>query len=36
MADLIKHPTLDLGSGHGLWVMRLSPMLGSGLSVESA
>ena len=36
MAQVIKHPTLDFGSGHDLRVMRSSPTLGSVFSVESA
>ena len=36
MAQLVKHPTFDFGSGHDLRVMRRSPMLGSMLSGESA
>ena len=34
VAPLVKCPTLDFGSGHDLRVVRLSPMLGSMLSVE--
>ena len=29
MAQLVKHPTVDLGSDHVLTVMRLSPQSGS-------
>ena len=36
MAQFVKHPTLDFGSGHDLTVARLSPASGSMLSVESA
>ena len=36
VAQSIKHLTLDLGSGHDLTVVRLSPMFGSTLSVEPA
>ena len=28
MAQSVKRPTLDLGSGHNLTVVRLSPVLG--------
>ena len=35
-AQLVKHTTLDFGSGHDLTVMRTSPVLGSVLSWESA
>ena len=36
MAQSVKCPTLDFGSGHDLMVLRLSPALGSALSVEPA
>ena len=29
VAQWVKHPTLEFGSGHDLRVMRLSPPLGS-------
>ena len=32
VAQLVKRPTLDFGSGHDLRVMRLSPTLSSMLS----
>ena len=32
VAELVKHLTLDFGSGRDLMVMRLSPALGSVLS----
>ena len=35
-AQCVKHPSLDFGSGHDPRVVRLSPMLGSVLGVESA
>ena len=35
MAQLVKHQTLDFGSGHNLQVMRLSLASGSVLSRES-
>ena len=34
MAQSIKHPTLDFGSGSDLRVVRPSPTLGSVLGVE--
>lgn len=34
MAQLVKHPSLDLSSGLDLRVMSLSPVLGSMLGVE--
>ena len=34
MAQSVKHLTLDFGSGHDLRVVKLSPELGSALSVE--
>ena len=34
MAQLVKGQILDLGSGHDLWVVRLSPTLGSTLNME--
>ena len=34
MVQLVKHPTLDFGSGHDLMVLRLSPVSGSTLGVE--
>ena len=34
--SLVKQLTLDFASGHDLRVMRLSPMLGSMLGMESA
>ena len=36
VAQSVKHPTLDLGSGHDLMVVRLSCVSGSMLSVEPA
>ena len=39
MAQLVKHLTLDsldFGSGYDLRVVRLSPVLGSTLGMESA
>ena len=36
VAQLVKHPTLDFGSGHDLRVMRLSRVSGSVLGVEPA
>ena len=36
MAQLVKDPTLDFGSGHDLRVLRLSPESDSMLSKESA
>ena len=36
MDQLVKHPTLDFGSGHDLKVVRSRPMLGSVLGVELA
>ena len=36
MAQSVKRPTLDFGSGHGPRVVSSSPLLGSELSVESA
>jgi len=36
VAELVKHVTLDFGSGHDLRAVRLSPMSGSELSMESA
>ena len=36
VAQLVKHLTLDVGSGHDLRVAGLSPTLGSPLSRESA
>ena len=36
MAQSVKHPNLDFGSGHDLRVMRLSPIWGSVLNGESA
>ena len=36
MAQSVKHPVLDFGSGHDLSVVRSSPASGSTLSVESA
>lgn len=35
MAQSIKHPTPGFDSGHDLKVVRLSPALGSILSMES-
>ena len=34
MAQLVKHLTLDFGSGHDLRVVQWSPMLGSVLGEE--
>ena len=36
MAQSVKHPTLDFGSGHDLRIVSSSPILGSLLSAESA
>ena len=36
VAQSVKCPTLDVGSGHDLMVVGLSPMWGSALSWESA
>ena len=36
MAQSVKHPTLDFGSGHDLRVVGSSPTSGSVLSAESA
>ena len=36
VVHLVKHHTLDFGSGHDLGVIGLSPALGSELGVESA
>ena len=36
MAQSVKHPTLDFGSGHDLRAVRLRPEWGSVLSRESA
>ena len=36
MAQLVKLPTLDFGSGHDLRVVELSPTLDSVLGIESA
>ena len=36
MAQSVKHLTLDVSSGHDLWVMGSRPVLGSMLSGESA
>ena len=36
VVQLVKHPTLDFGLGHDLMVVRLSPALGSALSMEPA
>ena len=36
VAQSIKHPTLDLDSGHDVRVMKFSPVSGSVLSGESA
>ena len=36
MAQSVKPLTLDFGSWHDLMVVRLSPMLGFALSVETA
>ena len=36
VAQRVKHPTLDFGSGHDLRVMGLSPVSGSTLDIESA
>ena len=36
MAQLVEGPILGFASGHDLRVMRLSPIMGSMLSVESA
>ena len=33
MAQSVKHLTLDFGSGHDLRVVKLSPELGSALSI---
>ena len=34
MAQSVKHPTLDFGSGHDVMVVGSSPMSGSALTVE--
>ena len=36
VAQSVKHLALDFGSGHDLRVVRLSPVLGSMFSRESA
>jgi len=36
VAQLAEHPTLDFGWGGDLRILRLSPVSGSTLSVESA
>lgn len=36
VAQLVKFPTLDFGSGHDLKVLRSSPVSGSALGGESA
>ena len=36
MAQLLKHLTLDLGSGLDLQVVRSSPILGSALGIQPA
>ena len=36
MAQLVEHPTFDLGSGHDPRVVGWGPVSGSVLSVESA
>lgn len=36
MAQLVRHPPLDLGAGHDLGVVELSLALGSVLSGASA
>ena len=36
VAPSVKQPALDFSSGHGLRVMRLTPMLGSSLDMEPA
>ena len=36
VAQSVKHPTLDYGTGRVLTVVRLSPDLGSALGMESA
>ena len=36
VAQSVKRPTLDFGSGHDLIIVRLSPAVGSVLSVEPA
>ena len=36
VVQLVKHPTLDFGSGHDLRVVRLIPKSDSMLSVEPA
>jgi len=36
VAQLVKHRTLDVGSGYDLRVVRSSPLWGSVLSMESA
>ena len=35
MAQLLKRPTLDFGSGHDLMVCEFEPALGSGLTAGS-
>jgi len=34
VAQSVKHPTLDFGSGHDLGVLRSSPASGSALGVD--
>ena len=36
VAQSVKHPTLDSGSGHDLRVVRSSPVLGFTLGMEPA
>ena len=36
MAQLVERPTLDFGPGHDLRVVRLSPVSGTLLSMESS
>lgn len=36
MAQSVKHPTLDIGSGHDLRVVRSRPTWSSSLNGESA
>ena len=36
LVQLAEHLTLGFGSGHNLWILKWSPLLGSALSEESA
>ena len=35
VAPSVKHPTLDLGSGHDLTIHEIEPVVGSVLTVQS-